>query len=202
MAEAFEKDVSVRGSNERSTQIRGFKKIWLHGDSPYATVKYVTRAELKNKDRPMQVTAAVIKSGLTTVDDMRNCLKSSKMYLNPTIYNLLYAGFESGKMKQSTRQNPSTLRLLTTVAHEAHIRLEDFLSLAEQNFSHDPSNDHGAKRIRMWNKLCDIVVSDREQHAEQAEQTRLGASAFQDGNGSGDSDDEATAKPLVYKKYY
>jgi hypothetical protein len=158
MAEAFEKIVSVRGSNERSTQIRGFKKIWLNGDSPHAIVKYVTRAELKKKDRPMKVTAAVIKSGLTTVADVRNCLKSSKLYLNPTMYNLLCAGLESGKMKQSTRQNPSTLRLLTTAAHEAHIRLELFLSLGEQKFSHDPSTDHGEKRIRMWKKLCDIAT--------------------------------------------
>jgi hypothetical protein len=204
MTEAFEKTVGVRASNERSTQIRYFKQIWLNGDSPCHLVKYVTRTELKKKDRPMQVSAEVVASGLTTVKAVRKCLRSPDMYLNPAIYNLLCTGLESGKMKQSVRQNKSSLRLLTTAAHEAHIRLELFLSLEEQKYFHDPSHDHTKKRIRMWNKLCDIVISDREQHAEQAERTRLGAPAFQDGGSSGDSDDEdeVTAKPLVNKKYY
>jgi hypothetical protein len=204
MAEAFGKSVGIRASNERSTQISAFKKIWLTGNSPCHLVKYVTRTELKKKDRPMQVSAEVVASGLTTVKAVRKCLKSPDMYLNPAIYNLLCTGLESGKMKQSVRQNKSSLRLLTTAAHEAHIRLELFLSLGEQKYFHDPSLEHGLQRIRMWNKLCDIVVSDREQHAAQAEQTRLGAAAFQDGGSSGDSDDEddETANPLVNKKYY
>jgi len=204
MAAAFAMSVGRRASNERSTQIRAFKKIWLTGDSPCHLVKYVTRSELKKKDRTMQVSAEVVASGLTTVKAVRKCLKSPDMYLNPAIYNLLCTGLESGKMKQSVRQNKSSLRLLTTAAHEAHIRLELFLSLEEQKYFHDPSHDHGLKRIRMWNKLCDIVISDREQHAEQAEQTRLGGAAFQDGGSSGDSDDDddATANPLVNKKYY
>jgi hypothetical protein len=87
----------------------------------------------------MKFSAAVVQSGLQTVEDVRACLKSSNMYLNPVLYDLSCSGIESGKLKNYPKaKQPSTLRRLTTIAHEAHIRLELFFTFGEQKFYHDP----------------------------------------------------------------
>ena len=175
MAKVWEKDVMVRANNLRSGQIRSFKKIWLTCGSPYAIATNVTKSDLKKKDKPMKIAAAVVESGLKTAEDVRKCLKSDNMYLNPVLYDLICSGIESGKLKNRPKlKQPSTLPRLITVAHEAHLRLELYFSLGEQKFGHDPSTAHGEKRIRMWQKLCDVVHSDRERNAEQAELTRSG----------------------------
>jgi hypothetical protein len=82
----------------------------------------------------MKVSAAVVESGLKTVEDVMKCLKSENMYLNPVLYNLLCSGIESGKLKNMPKlKQPSTLRSLLTVAHEAHLRLELFFSLGSKS---------------------------------------------------------------------
>ncbi len=125
------------------------------------------------------------------------------MYLNPVMYNLLCSGIESGKLKQSTKQKPSSLRCLITVAHEAHLRLELYFQLKRQRFNHDPATLHGQYMITMCNRFCEIVHSDRERNAEQAERTRGGSSlAKQDDTNDDSVDDEEVATPLVNKKYY
>ncbi len=125
------------------------------------------------------------------------------MYLSPVLYNFICSGLESGKLKNTPKlKQPSTLPRLMTVAHEAHLCLELFFTLGEQRFAHDPSNDHGAKRIRMWQKLCDIVHSDRERNAVQAELTRSGAASVSNDNVGDESEDESSEKPRINPKYY
>jgi hypothetical protein len=128
------------------------------------------------------------------------------MYLNPVVYDLLCSGIESGKLKNYPKaKQPSTLPRLVTIAHEAHIRLELFFSLEEQKFSHDPSTDHGLKRIRMWKKLLHRVKSDREKNGEQAElKRRACAPSSYDVNVGDDSDDddEAPKKPRIDPMFY
>ena len=203
MATFWKTEVGKRANNLRSSQIRSFKKIWLTCGSPYAIVTYVTKNDLKKKDKPMKVSAAVFESGLKTVEDVRKCLKSENMYLNPILYNLICSGIESGKLKNAPKlKQPSTLPRLLTIAHEAHLRLELFFSLEEQRYAHDPSNDHGARRIRLWQKLCDIVHSDRERNGEQAALTRSGGASVSNDNVSDDSEDESSEKPRINPKYY
>lgn len=207
MAKVWEKDIGIRANNLRSSQIRSFKKIWLTCGSPYAIATNVTKSDLKKKDKPMKIAAAVVESGLKTAEDVRKCLKSDNMYLNPVLYDLICSGIESGKLKNRPKlKQPSTLPRLITVAHEAHLRLELYFSLGEQKFGHDPSTAHGEKRIRMWQKLCDIVHSDRERNAEQAELTRNGGASASNDNvyvgDDSDSEDESTEKPRINPKYY
>ena len=203
MATVWKKEVGKRANNLRSSQIRSFKKIWLTCGSPYAIVTYVTRSDLKKKEKPMKVSKAVVDSGLKTVTDVRRCLKSPDMYLNPVLYNLICSGIESGKLKNTPKlKNPSTLPRLLTVAHEAHLRLELFYYLEEQRYAHDPSIVHTARRIRMWEKLCDIVHSDRERNGAQAELTRFGGASVSNDNAGDDSEDESSEKPRINPKYY
>jgi hypothetical protein len=203
MAAVWESKVGVRANNLRSSQIRSFKKIWLTCGSEYAIVTYVTRSDLKKKDKPMKVSKAVFESGLTTVEDVRKCLRSPDMYLNPVLYNLICSGIESGKLKNAPKlKQPSTLPRLLTIAHEAHLRLELFFSLEEQRYGHDPSTDHGNKRIKLWKKLCDIVHSDRERNGEQAALTRSGGASVSNDNVSDESEDESSEKPRINPKYY
>ena len=203
MAAVWESKVGVRANNLRSSQIRSFKKIWLTCGSEYAIVTNVTRSDLKKKDKPMKISKAVFESGLTTVDDVRKCLRSKDMYLNPVLYNLICSGIESGKLKNAPKlKQPSTLPRLLTIAHEAHLRLELFFSLEEQRYGHDPSTDHGNKRIKLWKKLCDIVHSDRERNGEQAALTRSGGASVSNDNVGDESEDESSEKPRINPKYY
>ena len=206
MAAFWAGDLGSRANNNRSTQISSFKKIWLTCGAPNAIVVNVTKTDIKKKDRPMKVVEAVVQSGLPTVEDVRACLKSANMYLNPVVYDLLCSGIESGKLKNYPKaKQPSTLPRLVTIAHEAHIRLELFFSLGEQKFSHDPSTDHGLKRIRMWKKLLHRIKSDREKNGEQAElKRRACAPSSYDVNVGDDSDDddEAPKKPRIDPMFY
>ena len=205
MATFWQGDIGSRANNQRSTQLTSFKKIWLTRGSPHALVINVTTPDVLKYHKPMKVTAAVVQSGLATVDDVRKCLKSKAMYLNPVLYDLLCSGIESGKLKHYPKaKKPSTLRSLITIAHEAHLRLELWFTLGEQKFAHDPSTVHGEKRIRMWKKMLKIVKADRERNAEEAEKTRSPGTSRSDNVNEGDeSDDEdAPMKPKLDPMYY
>ena len=205
MAKFWAPELGKRANNLRSQQLGSFKKVWLTCGAPYAIVTHVIKKDLKVKDRPMKVSPAVVESGLETVSDVRKCLKSENMYANPVMYNLICSGLESGKIKHMAKlKQPSTIRALLTIAHEAHIRLELYFCLEKQNYAHDPGNIHGEQRIRLWEKMCARVKADREQNAEAAERTRKGgASTMNDNvNEDDDSDDETPKKPRIALEYY
>ena len=206
MAVFWAGDLGSRANNNRSTQISSFKKIWLSCGSPHAIVVNVTTPDLKKNNLPMKVSPAVVESGLLTVEDVRACLHSKQMYLNPVLYDLICSGLESGKLKHYPKaKKPSTLRNLITIAHEAHLRLELWFSLGEQRYHHDPATAHGAKRIRMWKKMMKYVKADRERNAEIAEKTRSPGASSSDNvyvDDDSDDDDEAPKKPKIDPMYY
>ena len=137
MAMATRWGIKVRGraNQAKPTQVRHFKLVWLAKSSPYAIVTNVLANDLDVNEGPMIVNPDLVKTGLNTVEDVRACLRSNMMYLNPVLYNLLCCGVESGKLKGGTKQKPSSLRQLMTVAHEAHLRLELYLALTRQRFN-------------------------------------------------------------------
>ena len=195
--------VSVRGiaNIKRAEQTRFFKNVWLSNNSPYSLVTNVITTDLDKKQADMKVNMELVKTGLTTVEDVRDCLKSDEMYLNPALYNLLCCGLESGKLKNGKRQDRSTLRCLITVAHEAHLRLELYLALKRQRYHKNSNAQKSAARKLQWVALCEIVFKDRLQNAETAELAR------REGHGVGnaaldemDSDEEP--KTLVDPKYF
>ena len=194
--------VSVRGiaNKKRAEQTRFFKNVWLSNNSPHSIVTNVTNTDLDKKQADMKVTPVLVASGLATVKDVRACLKSEEMYLNPALYNLLCCGLESGKLKNGKKQGRSTLRLLITVAHEAHLRLELYLALRRQRYHKKPKTLNKNKRTKMWDQFCEKVYNDRSRNAEAAELARL------QGHGVGYAVDEVDVeeepKSLVNKKYF
>jgi hypothetical protein len=152
----------------------------------------------------MRVNTVVVKTGLTTVADVRNCLKSEAMYLNPALYNLFCCGLESGKLKCGKKQSPSSLRCLITVAHEAHLRLELFLTLKRQRYHKKPNHSDSAKRKLLWEQFCELVYNDRFRNAEAAELARLQGHGV--GNAAvgevGEVAAEEETTSLVNKKYF
>ena len=153
----------------------------------------------------MQVSPEIAKSGLTTIDALRDCIKSDEMYLNPALYNLLCAGVESGKLKNGSKTTvPSALPRLLTEAHEAHIRLELFLALKRQRYGKNSGKDEGIRRKKMWEAFCEVVHSDRERNASSAEKARREAAgnATEDNAELLDDDDADNVKPLVNNNYF
>jgi hypothetical protein len=193
---------NVRGiaSKKRAEQTRFFKAVWLSNNSPHSLVTNVLNTDLDKKQADMKVTPALVASGLTTVKDVRDCLKSEELYLNPALYNLLCCGLESGKLKNGKKQGPSSLRCLITVAHEAHLRLELYLALRRQRYHKKPNTDHSTARKLQWEALCEIVFEDRLRNAEAAELARLAGKGM--GNAVDEVDDEEEPKSLVNKKYF
>ena len=201
MAEKWGKSVKGKANLARATQLRFFKQVWLQNSSPHALVMNVISTDLDIKEAPMKVHPDIVKTGVKTVDELRTCLKSEEMYLNPAIYNLMCCGLESGKLKNAKKhQTRSSLRCLVTVAHEAHIRLELYLALERQRFHKKPNTTHAEDRTKQWEQFLEIVFNDRERNAETAEQARLA------GNGVGTEDNanivDAEVKPLCNKKYW
>ena len=166
--------VSVRGiaNIKRAEQTRFFKNVWLSNNSPYSLVTNVITTDLDKKQADMKVNMELVKTGLTTVEDVRDCLKSDEMYLNPALYNLLCCGLESGKLKNGKKQGPSSLRCLITVAHESHLRLELYLALRRQRYHKKPNTVNSTERKKQWEALCEIVYHDRLCNAEAAELAR------------------------------
>jgi hypothetical protein len=194
---------NVRGiaNKKRAEQTRFFKAVWLSNNSPPSIVTNVINTDLDKKQADMRVNMELVKTGLTTVKDVRACLKSEEMYLNPALYNLLCCGLESGKLKNGKKQGPSSLRCLITVAHEAHVHLELYLALKRQRYHKKTNTSNSAARKLQWEVFCEIVFNDRFRNAEAAELARL------EGHGVGNAavdevDDEEDPKSLVNKKYF
>jgi hypothetical protein len=201
MAEKWGKSVKGKANLARANQLRFFKLVWLSNSSPHALVINVISTDLDKKEAPMKVHPDIVKTGLKTPAEVRTCLKSEEMYLNPAMYNLMCCGLENGKLKNGKKYlSRSSLRCLVTVAHEAHIRLELYLALKRQRYHIKPNTSHAERRIKMWEAFCDIVFNDRERNAETAEQARLA------GNGVGNEDNadivEAEVKSLCNEKYW
>jgi hypothetical protein len=142
----------------------------------------------------MVVSPALADSGLTTVPQVRACLKSSAMYTNPVMYRLLCEGVESGLLKQTTAQDPTTISKLLTVAHEANIRVELYFALRAQRYRHPPTLAQKIVRTKKWNTFCHLIKLDRAANEAAATQARLGAGGVGGHNGEdGDDDDDDDA---------
>ena len=150
--------------------------------------------DLNILEAPMEVCPALVVSGLTTVAQVRACLKSSALYTNPVMYRLLCEGVESGQLKQTTAQDPTTISKLLTVAHEANIRVELYFALRAQRYRHPPTLAQKIVRTKKWNTFCHLIKLDRAANEAAATQAWLGAGGVGGHNGEdGDDDDDDDA---------
>ncbi len=146
--------------------------------------------DLNIMEGDMEVCPALVVSGLTTVAQVRACLKSSALYTNPVMYRLLCEGVESGQLKQTTAEDPNTISKFLTVAHEANIRVELYFALRAQRYRHTPTTAQRKLRTKKWNTFCQLVKLDRAANEAAATQVRLGAGGVGLNAAAGDDGDD------------
>ena len=196
MAKKWASLVKTKANNERAVQIRYLKLIWLSKRSQYHMAYNALEAEIGVDDETEIILApAITASGISSVSELRDLLKSPAMYKNEVVFNLFCLGLESGMLKLARPLSPMRLQRLITVAHEAHFRLEIWLALMKQGFRHKTTTAWNDKRKEYWDEFCKLVAADRKDNEENASLNRLGANANQnaeasDDEGAGDIDPE------------
>ncbi len=193
MAKKWATLVKTKANNERAVQIRYIKMIWLSLSSSYSLATNALEAELNNEvETEIMLSPTVEASGISTVAELRNLIKSPAMYTNSVVFNLFCSGLESGMLKMSRPKSPTRLAKLITIAHEAHFRLEIWLALTKQGFRHKTTTSWNDKRRLYWIEFCKLVAQDRKDNEENASISRIGGGVLQQQDDSS-GDDEAEA---------
>jgi hypothetical protein len=165
MAKKWGQVVRTAANNERSAQIRVIKNIWLKsaqlsftkvvGDSDSAQVRLsdLVRTE----------------TDLTSVKDLRDLIRSPRMYTNACILDMFCLGIESGHFKYTTARKCTTISDMLTPSHEAHFRSEIWFYLPlPPGGRHTIKTNHGADRIAAWREFLPLVKQDREDNEAKA----------------------------------
>jgi hypothetical protein len=158
MAKKWGQTVRTQANNERSTQIRTIKSLWLNNASQLSLTKYDA-----NPRTPEVELADVLleQTELETVDDLRDLLFSDQMYKNETVFDMFCLGIESGGFKHTEECPPTPISDLLTPSHEAHFRAELWWTLPHAQFRHGIGLTHAAKRIKKWHEFLPLVRADR-----------------------------------------
>jgi hypothetical protein len=144
------------------------------------------------------LTPAVATSGIGSVAELRELIRSPAMYKNSVVFDLFCAGIESGVLKLSRKRPPTRLLKLITVAHEAHFRLELWLALMKQGFRNKTTNSWNDKRKEYWNEFCKLVAQDRRDNEESASLNRIGGLLDEQQNENSDNDNDEAIDPEYY----
>ena len=150
----------------------------------------------------MTVNPALVETGVTTVSQVRDLLKSAELYRNQAMYNLLCGGVESGKLKKREKLGKTSISDLLTNAHEAWIRMELHYNLQKQMSRHKPNKSHNTARTEEWQVFCGLVFQDREENEKQATLERAGNGAASDVQNDNDEDDDDDAVPACDPKFF
>jgi hypothetical protein len=158
LAKKWGQVVRTQANNERSTQIRTIKSLWLNNASQLSLTKYDA-----NPRTPAVELADVLQeqTDLETVDDLRALLFSDKMYLNETVFDMFCLGIESGAFKHTEECPPTRISDILTPSHEAHFRAELWWTLPHTQFRHGIGLKHAAQRIKKWHEFLPLVRADR-----------------------------------------
>ena len=111
MAKKWAVPVRTKANNERAIQIRYLKMIWLSNKSKFAIALNALDTELE-VDNASEITPSptVQASGINSIAELRDLIKSSEMYNNATVFNLFCLGLESGMLKMARTMQPHTHR--------------------------------------------------------------------------------------------
>jgi hypothetical protein len=176
MVTKWAKTIGRKVTNERSMQINSIKATWLSVSSPFHLATNVLCSELPiniTDAQPMQFSDELIASGLETIQELRDLLKSSNMYNNEVVYSRLCEGLESGNLKQSEKVNPASISKLITIGHEAHFRLELWFALSRQKYAYHPNKAYNFMRKAEWNVFLELVYLDRKINETKAHLDRM-----------------------------
>ena len=161
--------VKTASNNERSTQIRVIKAVWLNVKSPISFVQAgdPTTAIVELAERLSE------REDIHSVEDVRDLLMSPFMYQNEDMYDLFCTGLESGQFKNTSQQGMTTISDLITPSHEAHFRMELWWALPHAgDFRHAITKEHAEIRIEKWKALLPIIMEDRTNNESEAHQLR------------------------------
>jgi hypothetical protein len=168
--------VRTQANNERSTQIRTIKSLWLSNDSELSFTKYDPAPQTP----AVELSDVLLEqTNLETVEDLRALLLSDSMYLNDTVFDMFCLGVESGAFKHTEQIPPSTISDILTPSHEAHFRAELWWSLPHAKFRHNIGLKHATQRIAKWHEFLPLVRADRQKHEVEANRKRKEAYADQ-----------------------
>ncbi len=146
----------------------------------------------------IELTPRVIDSGITTVVQLRELIKSPAMYTNAAVFDLFCSALESGILKMARQRSITPLHKLITIAHEAHVRLEIWLALSKQGFRQKTTNAWHDKRREYWNDFCKLVAQDRKENEEIASTNRLGGANYQEENAMDENNDNDYINPEYF----
>ena len=191
MAKKWAVPVRTKANNERAIQIRYLKMIWLSNKSKFAIALNALDTELE-VDNASEITPSptVQASGINSIAELRDLIKSSEMYKNATVFNLFCLGLESGMLKMARTMQPTRIEKLITIAHEAHFRLELWLALSKQGFRHKTTGAWTDKRKEYWDEFCQLVAKDRKDNSDTACNNRLGEMHEDNALSSEEDDDD------------
>ncbi len=198
MAKKWAKIVRTKANNEWAVQVRYIKKIWLANGPPFALATNLLESDLAGNDAEVEITIDLRNTGLATIALVRDCLKLNSMCANPVMYRLFCAGLESGQLKGGNRRDPFSLRLLVTIAHEAHIRQELYFALKTPRYRHPVTNEWSEKRKKSWGEFCLLIKQDRQKYEQQAFETRCANTNSFDTANVDSSDAEDVVNPDFY----
>jgi hypothetical protein len=200
MAKKWAKVIRTKANNERAVQVRYIKKIWLANGSQFALATNLLESDLAANDAEVEISMDLRNTGLTSIAHVRDCLKSNSMCANPVMYKLFCAGLESGQLKGGTRRDPCSLRLLVTIAHEAHIRQELYFALKTQRYRHPVTHEWSELRKKSWGEFCLLVKQDRQNNELQAFENRCANMNLLDTafDHSSNDDDDDVVNPDFY----
>ena len=174
LAKKWGQIVRTQANNERSTQIRVVKAMWLNNASPLSLVNY----DMDHVPPRVQIAETVSDlrtdegEGLDTIEALQALINSDQMLAHPVIYDFLCAGLESGNFKKTEPMPISTISDLCTPAHEAHFRVELWFTLPHWDYRHSISKAHAHQRIAKWNEILPLVFKDRAENEEAAHKAR------------------------------
>jgi hypothetical protein len=168
--------VRTQANNERSTQIRVIKHVWMNNNSSVS----LSEVNLTTEPRTIQLSPPLIEAAhpdLQSITDLRKLLFSDKMYLNPTVYDFICEGLESGHFKNTVTHEKATISDLITPAHEAHFRCELYFALPVPEYRHPITKAHGIRRLKLWQQFLPLVKKDRLDNEANAAAARANVHA-------------------------
>ena len=199
MAKRWAGIVRTKANNERAIQIRYLKNIWLSNSSRFSLAFNALDTKInENDEAEITLSPAVKASGLNSIAELRELLRSPVMYKNATVFDLFCLGIESGQLKMARTTAPTRLQKLITIAHEAHFRLELWFALSKQGFRHKTTSAWNDKRKDYWDEFCKLVAKDRRDNEETASTDRLGEQTEPNLDGSDDDDENGGVDPEYF----
>ncbi len=158
-ARLYAKVTGKATNNERSTQIRQLKLVFVDDKSPFCMISDYKMGGTSNAtiQKEMRISSS-LRDEFDTIDDLRDALIAGSMYKYPLLFDLFCGGLESGKVCGIPKMDVSPIEDIINVAHKAHFRLELWYAMVNLAYRHEPSKVQRTSRHEKHTTLCALVL--------------------------------------------